>query len=89
MNDFEQAGIIFLDGWKRLKLVIDGKEYFLTQKDIHRAMSKSNFQVPIYQLAKQKKRIEDTKKQSEIPKPIRGLPSFSVIFSEASGEAPK
>lgn len=54
MNEFEQAGLIFLDkSWNRLKIVIDGEFYFVKLKDIHYALNKTDFRANIFKLPKQ------------------------------------
>jgi len=42
MSAFVQVGVAYVDpSWKRLKLVINGNEYFVRVKDLHYALSKS------------------------------------------------
>ena len=73
MNDFEQAGIIYLAGSKNsLKSVIDGKEHFVAVKDIYQALNNPKFHAPITRLVRPS--IEQKTRQIEL--------KFSVILSE-------
>lgn len=53
MSVFERARVAYLAGsWKSLKIVIEGKEYYVSVKDIYRTLDNFNFHAHILQLMK-------------------------------------
>ena len=76
LSAFERAGVAYLAGSrKNLKIVVDGKEYFVHVKDSYRALGNPNFHAHILQLVKPSQ--EDPAK----PKPLEF--SFSVVLKES------
>jgi hypothetical protein len=85
MSTFERAGVTYLDkSWKRLKIVIDGKEYFVRLKDLHYALNKNNFQMNVFQLAKSSSVQVSSGVSKQNLKQRRVSASFSVVFNEES-----
>jgi hypothetical protein len=77
MSAFERAGVAYLAGSRKsLKIVLDGKEYFVHVKDIYGALDNPNFHAHILQLVKPSSEQSSKPKQLEL--------SFSVILKEAN-----
>jgi hypothetical protein len=75
MSAFERAGVAYLAGSRNsLKIIINGKEYFVHVKDIYRALANPNFPAHILQL------VKPSSEQSSKPKQLE--PSFSVVLKE-------
>ena len=76
MSAFERAGVAYLAGSRQsLKIVIDGKEYFVHVKDFCRALDNANFHAHILQL------VKPSKEEPAKPKPLEF--SFSVVLKES------
>jgi hypothetical protein len=76
MNAFERAEVAYLSGSRKsLKIVVDGKEYFVHVKDIYRTLDKPNFHAHIFKLVKPSKEEPAKPKQFEL--------SFSVVLKES------
>jgi hypothetical protein len=53
MSAFERAEVAYLSGSRKsLKIVVDGKEYFVHVKDIYRTLDKPNFHAHIFKLVR-------------------------------------
>jgi hypothetical protein len=75
LSAFERAGVAHLAGSrKNIKIIIDGKEYFVHIKDIYRALNNPNFHAHIFKLVKPSKEEAAKPKQLEL--------SFSVILKD-------
>jgi hypothetical protein len=75
MSAFERAGVAYLAGSRKsLKIIIDGKEYYVHVKDIYKALDNPNFHAHILQLVKPSQEEPVKPKQLEL--------SFSVILKD-------
>jgi hypothetical protein len=52
LSAFERAGVAYLAGSRKsLKIIIEGKAYYVHVRDVHRALNDANFKAYILKLA--------------------------------------